>query len=101
MQSELIEERLVGKGKERRLLRHWVVGDRGLAEESWRSLLALDRSPLRRQEPFYVVRLETPLAGRTEEQRLLAAARLDRLAVRLEPVFENLAMPPGVARGVD
>ena len=100
-QDELIEERLVGKGKERRLLRHWVVGDRGLAEESWRSLLALDRSPLRRQEPFYVVRLETPLAGRTEEQRLLAAARLDRLAVRLEPVFENLAMPPHVDRRLD
>lgn len=89
-----MEERVVRKGKEQVLLRHWVVGDRGLVNESWRTLMALDRSPLRRQDPLYVVRLETPINGRDDSARQAAASRLDEAAERLAPVLQALSLPP-------
>lgn len=85
-----VEERLLEKGKRRVLIHHWYMGDRGLFEETWRSLMALDRSPLRRPEPLYVVRLDTPLFGRGEADRAAAEARLERVRRALEPAFEAI-----------
>lgn len=83
------------KGKQRKLVYHWYEGHMGLAAESLRSLAALDRSPLQRTRPLYVVRLETPITGHRAGDRESAAARLVTVYDRLAPALERLQAPEG------
>lgn len=85
-----VEERVVERGKQRVLVQHWFVGDRGLAVETLRSLLALDRSPLRRSETLYVARLETPILGRDAHAFAAAKARLAATYRALGPALRRL-----------
>jgi exosortase/archaeosortase family protein len=78
------------KGKQRQLVYHWYEGHRGLAAETLRSLTAVDRSALRREQPLYVVRLETPITGHLESDRQAAAARLASVHARLAPALDSL-----------
>ena len=86
-----VQERVAEKGKRRELVRHWVVGTRGLLAETLRSFLALDRSPLRRAEPIVVVRLSTPIADRRANARGQAERRLDLVESRLEDAILTAA----------
>ncbi len=90
-----VQERVVEKGKRRVLVRHWVLGSRGLAAETLRSLLAMDRSPLRRPEPIVVVRLSTPIADRRPDARDQADRRLERVERHLaEAVYAAASARP-------
>ena len=84
------EERLVVKGKDRVLLRHWVFWDRGLLEESWRSLLALDRSFLRRPSTPLIIRLEVPVPERGDAGLNAARSSLDAVQVELKPALRRM-----------
>jgi exosortase len=85
-----VDERVVEKRKQRLLVHHWYAGRSGLAMETWRSLAAIDRSPARRANLPYVVRLETPIAGRDEASRVEAEARLARLRELVAPLLAEL-----------
>jgi exosortase/archaeosortase family protein len=67
-----------GPGGEHAVVYAWRARDRGLWRESWRSLLALESSPLRRERPRAAVRLVTyaPHDGQLVVDR--AKQRLDR-----------------------
>ncbi len=78
------------KGKQRQLVYHWYEGHQGLAAETLRSLTAVDRSALRREQPLFVVRLETPITGHLEIDRQDAAARLATVYARLAPALDSL-----------
>lgn len=93
LDGRAVETRWVEKGKQRQILHHWDGGDRGLSGEVMRSLLALDRSPWRRDENLYVARISTPVVGRGEQAEQAAADRLDRAYEALAPVFETLDGP--------
>ena len=85
-----ITVRVLDKGKQRLLVHHWYVGDRGLTGEVARSLLATDRSPLRRDDLLYVVRLETAILGHAESDRRASEARLASIEAALVPALEQL-----------
>jgi exosortase len=86
-----VRVRVVEKGKRRLLVHHWVLGASGLPAESFRSLLALDRSPLRRQTPILVVRLSTPLRDRRPSARQAAAERLEQVERYLDSALTAAA----------
>jgi len=70
-----------GPGGEHAVVYAWRPRDRGLWLESWRSLLALESSPLRRERPRAVVRLVSyaPHDGQLVLDR--AKQRLDRFVM--------------------
>ena len=88
--GRIVEARVVEKGKQRLLVHHWFSGNRGLGSETFRSLFALDRSPLRRPEPLYVARIATPLRGRGEADRADAEARIANAYDRLAPALRSI-----------
>jgi EpsI family protein len=90
-----VEEKVVRRGSQRRLVQHWYEGSSGLWREALRSLLALDGSPLRRKEMATVVRISTPLGARRD----LAEQRLRRFAARLEEPVKEMTTPRGEASG--
>lgn len=55
--------RLASAGTRRVVLLYWYEGTRGLVDETLRSALALDASPLRREGAGVVVRIATPAPG--------------------------------------
>lgn len=85
-----VDVRWVEKGKRRLLLRHRVIGSEGLLGESFRSLLALDRSPLGRRNSILVIRLSTPLQDRRAAGVAAAQRRLDLVQAELEPALAKL-----------
>jgi exosortase/archaeosortase family protein len=88
-----VDELVVRRGAERRLVRHWYLGTTGLIEETLRDFLALDLSPFARATRGVVVRLSTPMdAGISREG---AAATLDAMADRLRDPLESLFRPRG------
>lgn len=89
-----VEARVLRKGARRMLTTHWTMGARGLAGESFRALLALETSRLRRPYTPVVVRLSTPFSGDPRE-RDLAQARLADFARALEPALKKLSAPRG------
>ena len=93
-----VQERVVEKGKRRVLVRHWVVGTRGLVAETLRSFLAMDRSPLRRREPIVVVRLSTPIEDRRANARDQAERRLARVEEHLTEAIYAAAGTPARQR---
>ena len=93
-----VDSYLFEKGKQRVLVHHWYAGRRGLAQETLRSLLAIDRSPARRRETLYVVRLEASIEGRDSTSLAAAEARLDRMESALQPVLDELDALSDAAR---
>ena len=88
--GQWVHERTVDKGKRRLLIWHWVLGSEGLLGETWRSFLALDRSPFARPDPIIVVRLETGLQSRRAAGFEAASGRLRKIEAILRPVFLRL-----------
>ena len=86
----IVHVRTVDKGKKRMLIWHWTLGSEGLWAESGRSLLALDRSPLAREHPILVIRLQTPLESRRASGIEAAEARLSSVKSLLRPVLKRL-----------
>ena len=89
--GQLVDVRVVEKGKRRLLVHHWVRGAGGLPTESLRSFLALDRSPLRRSRPILVVRLTTPVLDRRPAAREVAARRLEEVEHYLDSALAAAA----------
>jgi hypothetical protein len=85
---------LVRKGTVRMLVHHWREGSGGLLAETWRSALALDASPFRREQVPVVVRIATPVpggvAGREARDR-----ELEEFATLLSLSLKPLATPRG------
>jgi exosortase len=92
--GRIVEVKVVRKGTRRMLVHHWYAGARGLAYESLRALLGLDRSPLRREMIPVAVRLGTPV-GREPTSRNAASARLTRFTGLLAPSLGELVTPRG------
>ena len=88
--GQWIHERTVDKGKRRLLVWYWVLGSEGLLRETWRSFLALDRSPFARPDPIVVVRLETGLESRRAAGFKAASRRLRDVEAALRPVLLRL-----------
>lgn len=89
-EGKLVEERVVEKGKRRMLVLHYYEGNRGLLVETFRALLALDRSPLRRTRALAVVRIATPIRDRSEAALAVSRKRLERVSVRLEQALPGV-----------
>jgi len=86
-----VDELVVRRGAERRLVRHWYLGTTGMLEETVREFLALDLSPFARPTRGVAVRLSTPIdSGATREE---AAATLDAMADRLHEPLDSLMKP--------
>jgi exosortase len=82
-------ERIVEKGRQRLLVRHFYDGDRGFWSETTRTLLAIDRSPARRTRPLLAIRLASPIYDRSKAALEASRNRLDRVYVRLEPALQR------------
>jgi len=82
-----VEVRIVEKGKRRNLVHHFYDNAEGLAYETFRSFVALDRSRWRRTRPIVVVRLATEMASRDLREIALAEARLSRVYEKLNPAI--------------
>ena len=72
----------------RRLAYHWYDGTGSLWVETLRSLLVLDRGPMRREGRAMVIALSTPLSGRSDTS--VARERLDAFAPVLRTTLANL-----------
>lgn len=79
--------RVVVSGTRKEFVVYWSEGGAGLLEESFRSLLGLDKSPLRRPGEALVVRLATAMTD-PEEARALAEARILRFYDALRPELD-------------
>ena len=90
-----VDELVVRRGAERRLVRHWYLGTTGLLEETKREFLALDQSPFARATRGVVVRLSTPIDGGASRER--ASASLDAMADLLQEPLGELFQPRGSA----
>jgi EpsI family protein len=71
-----VDARLVRSRASRRLIFHWYAGTDGLGNETLRTLLAIDSSPLRRPGEAVVVRVSTEVAGPGPAERREAEQRL-------------------------
>jgi exosortase len=81
---------IASRGDQRALVHTWRLGDRGLAREALRSLLALERGPFARPGLRGVVRLATPLAGNGTRARADAKRVIDRFIVDFGDDLEAL-----------
>jgi EpsI family protein len=89
-EGPVVTRRVVRAGIQRVLLYHWSEGRGGLAEESLRSALALDASPLRRAEHGLVVRLATAVPPGGEDALRDAQDRLVRFYLDLRGDLRRL-----------
>jgi len=85
-----IDEAIVGRGEQSALVRLWRVGDAGLARESLRSLLALERGPFARSRDRAVVRLVTIFDARDPQGLVFARKRLDQLVIEFGADFDRI-----------
>jgi len=79
------------RDKQEVLVWHAFIGERSLLAESVISLLALERSPLRRASPPSVLRLTTEIDGVGPESRDQAMKKLGLIRDRLAPALKELA----------
>jgi EpsI family protein len=85
-----VRQLVLRSGTQAMLVYHWYEGDAGLALETIRSLLALDSSPLRRQDDILAVRMATPIEGPVATGLETAAARLDGFYATLRDEIDRL-----------
>jgi EpsI family protein len=91
-----VDELVVRRAAERRLVHHWYLGTRGLGEETVREFLALDASPFARPTRGVVVRLSTPIGGgETAED---AEEQLEAMTSVLQPYLSAVVPPRGTQR---
>ena len=88
-----VDELVVRRGAERRLVRHWYLGTTGLLEETLREFLALDLSPFARPTRGVAVRLSTGIDGGASRED--AARALDAMTSQLREPLESLMKPRG------
>jgi exosortase len=88
-----VDELVVRRGAERRLVRHWYLGTTGLLEETLYEFLALDLSPFARPARGVAVRLSTPIDGGASRED--AATTLDAMSERLREPLGTLFEPRG------
>jgi len=88
--------RLMRSGPRRVVVHHWYEATEGVAEESLRALLALDRSPWRNPSDVIVVRLVMGVSGNTMGALDDARERLEAFERALRP---SLDMVREAARG--
>lgn len=74
-----VQARVLRSGTRRILSWSWYENSQGLWRETWRNLLALDRTPWRRDADVLAVRLSTQLEGPTEAQRREGGTYLEPL----------------------
>lgn len=87
--SGLRVESVLARSRQRRLLSHvWYANTGAWYAETFRALLALDQSPLRRRGAGRVVRISTPL-GPEAENVAAARARLRAFAPALEAALSE------------
>jgi len=92
--GERARELVVEKGTQRRLVLHRLIGVQGLATETLRSFLGLDRSEFQRSSGQLAVRLSTRLdSGSDGRER--AAERLRRYYGDLAPALARVAEAQG------
>jgi EpsI family protein len=72
-----VDYRVLRSGTRRILVYHWRTEMQGLAGEVFRSLVALDQSPLRRSRHAVVVRVTTELGAPSIRNRQAAEKRLE------------------------
>jgi EpsI family protein len=80
--------RVLVSGARKEFVVYWSEAGAGLLKESLRSLLGLDRSPLRRPGEALVVRLATPMTDPEPAARELAEARIRRFYAALRPQLD-------------
>ena len=88
-----VDELVVRRAAERRLVHHWYLGTRGLGEEILREFLALDASPFARPTRGVVVQLSTPIGG--GEMAADAQRQLQATSSSLQPYLAALVSPRG------
>jgi len=94
------ERALASAGRDERhaVVYAWRPGDRGLWAESWRALLALDRSPLRREHPRVAVRLSSVSPHDGQLALDFAKQRLDAFIGDFREALLSLPAAPPAAR---
>jgi len=85
-----MEQFVYEKGKRCVLVRHWTWGSMGVAVETGRTLLGLDRSSFARERTPVLLRLATSVDCRGAESRGAAEQRLTAIRERLEPVLTRV-----------
>jgi hypothetical protein len=88
--GHLARWRLAVAGAHRNLVISWNEAAAGLAAESLRSFLGLDRSPFRAAGEEITLRMSTPVLGATPEDRSRAEARLLRFHAAIRPILDRL-----------
>ncbi|HEX5067700.1 MAG TPA: EpsI family protein [Myxococcota bacterium] len=93
--GRMVDELVVRRGSERRLVHHWYLGTRGLWDETVREFLALEFSPFARHTRGAVVRLSTPIDG--GEMPADAEKPLAAMTALLEEPLAMLVEPRGAS----
>ncbi len=83
--------RIMRRDKREVLVWHAWIGRDGLASETLRGVLALERSPLRRPTSPVIVRISTEIVGSGPEARDAAVKKLGRVRDQLAPALKRLA----------
>jgi exosortase len=88
---------IVEKGTQRRLVYHWLIGVGGLAGETLRSFLGLERSEFHRPHSQLAVRLSTTFSGPGGSEGAgvqRAERRLVEIYRKLDPSLREASWPP-------
>jgi EpsI family protein len=91
-----MDELVLRKSAERRLVYHWYQGTAGLGAETLRELLALDASPYARAWRGVVVRLSTPIDPAAAREN--ATSTLRAMVELLRQPLAQMAGPEGIAK---
>ena len=91
--GRMVDELVVRRGSERRLIHHWYLGTEGLWGETVREFLALEFSPFARHTRGAVVRISTPIDG--GEAPADAEKPLQAMTALLEEPLVKLMEPRG------
>jgi EpsI family protein len=87
--SQLRVESVLARSRQRRMLSYvWYANTDALYAETFRAVLALDQSPLRRRGAGRVIRLSTPVGPKAESEAA-ARARLRAFAPALEAAMQE------------
>ncbi len=99
-QGPKVLELVLQKGHERSATYTWYVGSRGLAEETLRNFLGLERSAFGRAEPIIVARLTMPMTtGRSDAAQRRLQAMYDELTPVLSTQLAHAPAPGGDSPG--
>lgn len=93
------DAKVLRKGTDRLLVYHWYEETEGLLDESVRTMLALDTSPLRRPREAVLVRMSTPLPSYGDVDLMRGERRLRRFHEVMRPGLDDYGrLREGAAR---